>query len=294
MFRYRAEVDVAGWKSTGERVVEVHTGQKELDMGQELAGKVAIVTGGASGIGRATAELFVDEGARVVIADVDTERGEVLAGELGPATAFKQTDVADVDQVQELVEFAVGTFGGLHVMFNNAGVSSSFRRFLKEDLSDFDRVMKVNLFGVVVGSQRAARHMAEHGGGSIINTSSIGALSGGGPPIAYRTSKTAIIGFSRSIATDLADYGIRVNCIAPGHIETEITNYDMGSVIKTHQPLQRQGTSHDVANAVLFLAGERSAQITGIVVPVDGGTIAGPPMSQLKILTEGLKVVESG
>jgi NAD(P)-dependent dehydrogenase (short-subunit alcohol dehydrogenase family) len=202
--------------------------------------------------------------------------------------------VADADQIQELVDFAVRTFGGLHVMFNNAGISSSFRRFLRDDFSDFDRVMAVNLFGVMVGSQRAARHMAEHGGGSIINTSSIGGLTGGGPPIAYRTSKAAIIQFSRSIATDLAEYDIRVNCIAPGHIATAITDYDLGQVIQVHQPLQRQGTPHDVANAVLFLAGERSAQITGIVVPVDGGTVAGPPMSQLKVLRAGLKVEEAG
>jgi NAD(P)-dependent dehydrogenase (short-subunit alcohol dehydrogenase family) len=261
-------------------------------MGQELAGKVAIVTGGASGIGAATAQLFVDEGAKVVVADVDVEGGERLAASLGANAVFKPTDVSDPDQIQELVDVAVGSFGGLHVMFNNAGISSSFRRFLQDDLSDFDRVMAVNLFGVMVGSQRAARHMAEHGGGSIVNTSSIGGLSGGGPPFSYRTSKAAILHFSRSIATDLAEYGIRVNCIAPGHIATGITSYDLGPVIRVHQPLQRQGTSHDVAQAVLFLASERSAQITGIVVPVDGGTVAGPPISQLKMLRAGLKAVD--
>jgi NAD(P)-dependent dehydrogenase (short-subunit alcohol dehydrogenase family) len=262
-------------------------------MGQELAGKVAIITGGASGIGAATAQLFVDEGAKVVVADLDAERGEQLAAELGDVAVFKHTDVADANQIQALVDFAIGKFGGLHVMFNNAGVSSSSRRFLREELSDLDRVMAVNLFGAMFGSQRAARHMAEHGGGSIINTSSIGALTGGGPPIAYRTSKAAVIQFSRSIATDLAEYSIRVNCIAPGHIATGITNYDLGTVIRIHQPLQRQGTPYDVANAVLFLAGERSAQITGIVVPVDGGTVAGPPMSQLKVLRAGLTVVDA-
>ncbi len=262
-------------------------------MGHELAGMTAIVTGGASGIGSATAQLFVDEGATVVIADQDVERGEQLATQLGDAAAFKQTDVADADQIQALVDFAIARFGGLHVMFNNAGISSSFRRFLKDDLSDFERVMAVNLYGVMVGSQRAARHMAEHGGGSIINTSSIGGISGGGPPFTYRTSKAAIIHFSRSIATDLAEYGIRVNCIAPGHIATGITSYDLGPVIRVHQPLQRQGTPSDVAQAVLFLAGGRSAQITGIVVPVDGGTVAGPPLSQLKVLRTGLEALES-
>lgn len=254
-----------------------------MNMGQELAGKVAIVTGGASGIGRATAQLFAGEGAKVVVADLAVEEGEALAAELGDAVAFRRTDVSDADEVQALVDFAVGRFGGLHVMFNNAGIASSFRRFLRDDLRDFDRVMAVNLFGVIIGSQRAARHMAEHGGGSIINTSSIGGLTGGGPPIAYRTSKAAIAQFSRMVATDLAEYGIRVNCIAPGHIPTGITSYDLGPTIELDQPLQRQGTPQDVAEAVLFLAGDRSAQITGIVMPVDGGTVAGRPVRQATV-----------
>jgi NAD(P)-dependent dehydrogenase (short-subunit alcohol dehydrogenase family) len=172
-------------------------------------------------------------------------------------------------------------FGGLQIMVNNAGISSSFRRFLRDDLRDFDRVMAVNLFGVIIGTQRAARRMAEHGGGSIINTSSIGGLTGGGPPIAYRTSKAAIAQFSRIVATDLAEFGVRVNCIAPGHIPTGITNYDLGPTIELDQPLQRQGTPRDVAEAMLFLAGDRSAQITGIMVPVDGGTVAGRPVRQV-------------
>jgi NAD(P)-dependent dehydrogenase (short-subunit alcohol dehydrogenase family) len=258
-------------------------------MGQELAGKVAIITGGASGIGRATAELFVEQGARVVVADVNAELGDALAASLGASAAFRRTDVADADQVQELVDFAVGHFGGLHVMFNNAGVPSSFARLLDNDLADFHRVIGVNLFGVMVGTQRAARHMAEHGGGSIVNTSSIAALTGGAGPIAYRVSKAAVVQFSRSSAIDLAEYGIRVNCIAPGHIATGITNYDMGPVIELTQPLQRHGEPNDVADAVLYLAGDRSAQVTGIVLPVDGGTTAGPPVSQLRVLMQRAK-----
>src|SRR3954471_11966810 len=138
-------------------------------MGGELAGKVAIVTGGASGLGRATVELFVKEGASVVIADVDVGAGAALADALGDAAAFKQTDVTDADAVQGVVDFAVEHFGGLHVMFNNAGVGSALARFLDDDLSDFSRVMNINVFGVMVGSQRAARHMRANGGGSIIN-----------------------------------------------------------------------------------------------------------------------------
>ncbi len=197
--------------------------------------------------------------------------------------AFRRTDVADRDEVGALVDFAVAHFGGVHIMFNNAGISGRSRRFLDDDLTDFQRVMDVNLLGTVVGSQCAARHMAEHGGGSIINTTSIAGINAGRGSMAYRSSKAAIIQFTRSIAIDLAEHGIRVNCIAPAHIATSInTSYDIGEIVRLMQPLQRQGLPSDVANAVLFLASDRAAQITGIVLPVDGGTTAGPPANQLR------------
>jgi NAD(P)-dependent dehydrogenase (short-subunit alcohol dehydrogenase family) len=254
----------------------------------ELGGKVAIVTGGASGIGRATVELFVDEGAAVVIGDVDTAAGEDLAGKLGPNAAFRRADVSDADQVQALVDHAVARFGGLHVMFNNAGVSSSLARFLRDELTDFDRVMRVNLFGVMAGTQRAARHMAEHGGGAIINNASLAGLKPTAGVVVYGASKAAIVHFTKSAAIDLAEHGIRVNCVAPAHIATAITSYDMGPVIRLTQPLQRQGHPEDVAQAVLYLASERAAQVTGIVIPVDGGTAAGaPPAAVRKALGQG-------
>jgi NAD(P)-dependent dehydrogenase (short-subunit alcohol dehydrogenase family) len=252
---------------------------------QQLSEKVAIITGGAGGLGRATAKLFVAEGAKVVIADTDGARGEEVAAELGGAVAFKRTDVSDADEVQELVDFAVAHFGGLHVMFNNAGISGSSRRLLDADLQDFPSVMGVNLFGVMVGTQRAARHMAEHGGGSIVNTTSIAGINAGAGLMAYRASKAAVIHLTRSMAIDLADHGIRVNCVAPAHIPTEInTSYDITTIVQLMQPLQRQGQPVDVANAVLFLASEQSAQVTGIVLPIDGGTTAGPPANQLRQL----------
>jgi len=250
----------------------------------ELAGKVAIVTGGASGIGRATVELFVAEGARVVIGDVDEALGSALAESLGDAAAFQRADVSEAADVQGLVDVAVERFGGLQVMFNNAGISSAMARLLDNDLSDFTRVMNVNLLGVMLGTQRAGRHMAANGGGCIINNASLAGLTAGAGVVTYRASKAAVVHFSKSAAIDLAEYGVRVNCVAPAHIATRITSYDMGPVIRLTQPLQRQGVPEDVANAVLYLASDRAAYVTGVVLPVDGGTATGPPASQLQAI----------
>ena len=250
----------------------------------ELTGKVAVVTGGANGIGRTTVERFVEEGAEGVIADVDADSGRALANEIGHGTAFSSTDVADGEQVQALVDFTVEHFGGLHVMYNNAGVASPMARFLHDDLADFDRVMRVGVLGVMLGSQRAARHMKAHGGGSIINCASIAGINAGVGLVSYRAAKAAVIHLTRSIAVDLAQYGIRVNAVAPGNIQTDMTSYDMDAVTRFTQPLPRRGRTADVAEAVLYLASDRSAQITGVVLPVDGGTTAGPPASQVKLM----------
>jgi NAD(P)-dependent dehydrogenase (short-subunit alcohol dehydrogenase family) len=260
-----------------------------MTMGDELSGKVAIVTGGASGIGRAAVERFLAEGARVVIADIDEEGGEELASALGDAVAYQRTDVSVADDVQAAVDLAVERFGRLDVMFNNAGIGSKFERLIDNDLSDFDRVIGVDLKGVMLGTQRAARQMAQQGGGAIVNTASIAATTGGAGPIVYRAAKAAVVQFSKSAAIDLAPHRIRVNCIAPGHIPTRITNYDLDAVIQTMQPLQRHGQVADVAEAVLYLVSDRSAQITGIVMPIDGGTSAGPPVTQLRDLMRGVQ-----
>src|SRR6516164_5522700 len=251
---------------------------------QELPGRVAIVTGGAGGIGRATAELLVAEGASVVIADVDEDGGQEVVAGIGEAAAFKQTDVSDADQVQALVDFAVDRFGGLDIMFNNAGIGPPLTRFLHDDLEDFDRIIGVNLFGVIVGAQRAARYMKEHGGGCIINNASIAAVNAGAGMISYRASKAAVAHATKCMAIDLAPYGIRVNCLTPAHIRTGITTYEMGPVLRYMQPLQREAQPEDVANAVVFLASDRAAQVTGIVFPIDGGTTAGPPLAQTKLI----------
>ena len=207
-----------------------------------------------------TAERFVAEGARVVIADVDERIGAQVADDLGEHAAFQRTDVADAAQVQELVYFAVARFGGLHVMCNNAGVSGSLRRFLDDDLRDFQRVMAVDLFGVMIGSRCAALHMVDHGGGAIVNIASTAGVKPGVGMLPYRAAKAGVIHFTRSLAVELGEHGVRSNCIAPANIATDINAaFDKSSVTRL-QPLQRQGRPVDVAEAVLYLASDRSAQ----------------------------------
>ncbi len=261
-------------------------------MGNELAGKVAIVTGSASGIGRGIAERFLAEGARVVIADMDRERGEALAGQLGAEATFRGADVSDPAQVGALVESAVEIFGGLDIMVNNAGVSGTMHnRFLDDDLADFHRIMAVNVLGVMAGTRDAARHMSKAGGGSILNLTSIGGIQAGGGVMTYRASKAAVIQFTKSAAIELAHYDIRVNAIAPGNVPTpfvassaaanldpeDLERYEAAirETMRADRPLKREGTAADVAEAALYLAGERSRYVTGVVLPVDGGTVAG-------------------
>jgi len=244
-----------------------------------LENRVAIVTGGAGTLGSATARLFVAQGASVVISDLNAERGQALAEELGDSAAFVQTDVADPAEMKALVDFAIAHFGGLHVMFNNAGYSGEVHpRLEDDDFADFHKVMSVNLLSVMTGSRYASLHMARNGGGSIINTSSLGALNPGPPILTYRAAKAGVIQFTQSIARDVAEYGIRVNCIAPGRIPAGMTFYDMSAAIRRHQPLQRQGTPQDVANAALYLASDLSLHVTGLVLPVDGGANLGGPL----------------
>lgn len=262
-------------------------------MADELEGKVAIVTGGASGIGQAVVERFVAEGARVVIADRDADCGRALAASCGADAVFEETDVADPEQVGRLVVAAVDRFGGLDVMVNNAGISGAMHTsFLEDDLSDFHRVMAVNVLGVMAGTRDAARHMATHGGGSIINMSSIGGIQAGGGVMTYRGSKSAVIHFTKSAAVDLAAYDIRVNCLAPGSIPTPLLAAAAAGMsaedgeqfvkairerMRSGRPLKREGSPADVAEAALYFASDRSAYVTGTVLPIDGGTVAGIP-----------------
>jgi NAD(P)-dependent dehydrogenase (short-subunit alcohol dehydrogenase family) len=267
---------------------------------RELSGKVAVITGGASGIGLATVELFVAEGAKVVIADLDHTKGTALAARLGDVAYYQQCDVSDRAQVEALIQAALCTFGGLHIMFNNAGMACApFPHFIDDTLEDFHRVMGVNLLGSMLGTQIAARHMKDHGGGAILNNSSIAGVLAGQAMMTYRASKAGLIQFSKSAAIDLAQYGIRVNCLVPGHIRTDLSSFKAGEatgvvaarvdsavtdVYLSNQPLKRRGLPEDVAQAALFLASDRALQITGIAMPVEGGVTAGDPVNHLKDL----------
>jgi NAD(P)-dependent dehydrogenase (short-subunit alcohol dehydrogenase family) len=265
-------------------------------MANELEGKVAIVTGASSGIGAGMAERFVAEGARVVVADVDQEQGEALASKLGANASFKKTDVSDAAQVSALIDHAVKSFGGLHIMVNNAGISGKRHpAFFDDDFADFQRVMGVNLLGVFLGTRDAAKQMAKNGGGSIINVSSIGGINATPGLWAYNASKAAVIHFTKSAAMEIGELGVRVNCICPGNIETPIMARNVAGnlpperqaeVMKKvrafligRQPIQLQGVPEDTAQAALFLASDRSRYITATVIPVDGGMVAGSPAS---------------
>jgi NAD(P)-dependent dehydrogenase (short-subunit alcohol dehydrogenase family) len=260
-------------------------------MVNELTDKVAVVTGGASGLGEGLVRRFVAEGAKVLIGDVDRDGGKALAAELGANALFLESDVADFEHVGRLVSTAVEHFGGLHIMVNNAGVSGTMhRRFMDDDLADFHKVMAINVGAVMAGTRDAARHMSKHGGGSIINVTSIGGIQAGGGVMTYRASKAAVIQFTKSAAIELAHYEIRVNAIAPGNIRTAIVRKSAAAEdaekleefeekiraqMRADRPLKREGTVDDVAEAALYFATDRSRYVTGTVLPVDGGTVAG-------------------
>lgn len=258
-----------------------------------LKNKVAIITGGTGGLGHAMAALFVAEGARVIIADIDDAKGAAVVAQLAGNAVFQRTDVSSSADITALVERAVNAFGGLHIMINNAAVASALHtRLLQEDFTDFARVTNVNLLGVMLGTQIAARHMAQHGGGSIINIGATSGMTAGYGLPCYRVAKAGVIHFSKSAAIDFGEYAVRVNCISPGNISTDMNAFaasDMADetaqrwmktlekVRMAAQPLKRKGTPAHVAEAALFLASDMAAHITGVVLPVDGGITAGDP-----------------
>jgi NAD(P)-dependent dehydrogenase (short-subunit alcohol dehydrogenase family) len=278
-------------------------------MANELAGKVAIITGAARGLGQGMAELFVAEGAKVVIADLRDDEGEALAIKLGSAARYRRCDVSSRDAFQALVDYAVAELGALHILVNNAGLSDNlFGPLMDADFSLFDAVMAVNVKGTMQGTQIAARHMAQNGGGSVINISSISGIQPGFGFFTYRASKAAVINFTQSAAIELGPELIRVNCICPGNIPTEMGAYAhtedpdkaqrirdaVAEVRMGYQPLKRQGSPRDVAEAALWFASDRSAQVTAQIMAVDAGATAGSPFSQIADIMAARTRAETG
>ncbi|HJM99502.1 MAG TPA: glucose 1-dehydrogenase [Acidimicrobiales bacterium] len=248
-------------------------------MAGRLEGKVAIITGGASGIGEGTVRRFIEEGAKCVVADIQGDLATSIAEEFGEnATAFA-LDVADEKQVEECVNFAVDTYGKLDVMFNNAGILGSVGPISEIDGEGWLRTIDVLLNSVFYGIKHAARIMQEQGSGAIINTASTAGVRAGLGPHVYTAAKHAVVGLSQSVATELGRHGIRVNVIAPGGTISGLTarlvtgdhqNLDKAStIIGANNPLQRAGRPEDIANAVLYLASDEASFTNGAVLVVD-------------------------
>jgi NAD(P)-dependent dehydrogenase (short-subunit alcohol dehydrogenase family) len=250
-------------------------------MAGRLEGKVAIVTGGASGIGEGTVRRFVEEGAHVVIADLQAGPGDALAAELGDATRFIRTDVTLEDDVAAAVELAVAEFGHLDVMFNNAGIVGVVGSIAETPVDAWDRTVAVLLRGVFLGTKHAARVMLPQHSGSIISTSSTAGILGGLGPHCYTACKHAVIGLTKSAASELAGSGIRVNAISPGTTVTAMTSDvitgDHTAVdaaterIASQSALGFAATPIDIANAALYLASDESRNVTGHTLVVDAG-----------------------
>lgn len=255
-------------------------------MAAELSGQVAVVTGGASGLGEATVRLFVAEGARVVIADVQEERGRALADALGEATCFVRTDVSREADVSAAVDTAVSRFGALDCLFNNAGIVGAIGPIDEIPADEYDETMAVLLRGPFLGMKHAARVMKPRRRGTILSTSSVAGLQGGLGPHVYATAKAALIGLTRNVAAELARFGIRVNCIAPGNMATpmvaDVMSGDPEAVAaaadglaKTSPLHGRPGLADDIARAALWLASDAAGYVNGHTLTVDGGLTIG-------------------
>jgi NAD(P)-dependent dehydrogenase (short-subunit alcohol dehydrogenase family) len=258
----------------------------------DLNGKVAIITGGASGMGRASSLLFAQAGANVVVADLNEAGGEEvakLASESGNEAVFQRTDVSVEADIEALVARAMESFGRLDIMFNNAGIGGAVGPLEDVSVEDWDRTQAVCLRGVFLGMKHAAAPMRAAGGGSIISTSSIGGLEGSAGMFSYCTAKAGVVHLTRCAALEFARDRIRVNCIAPGAISTPIlfgiggdNKEEVDSVLANFQAYPHVGQPEDIANAALFLASDAAAFITGHTLVVDGGATAGPKASAPK------------
>lgn len=257
---------------------------------RRLEGKVAVITGAANGIGEGSARRFVEEGAKVLIADLNAEKGEALATELGASAAFRETDVSREDHVAAMISEATERWGRLDCLFNNAGFGGALGPISTISVEDFDLTIDVLLKSVFLGMKHAAPVMSAQGSGSIISTSSVAGLQAGNGPHFYSVTKSAVIHLTKSVALELGEQNIRVNAICPGFIATPMATgrasptaeqvQQLRDTMGSSQLLGRVGESTDVANMALFLASDESEWVTGQEFVVDGGMVAGPPWSQ--------------
>jgi len=246
-----------------------------------LQDRVAVITGGAAGVGEATARMFLDEGANVVIGDMNEAAGQALVDELADAghrdrVRFQAVDVSDEAQVVELMQVAQSDFAGLDIVFNNAGIGGAIGSLLELEADYWDHTFAVMAKGVFLGMKHGGRAMRASGkGGSIINTASIAALSGRGGPLAYSATKAAVVNMTLNAAVELAPLNIRVNAVCPGIIFTDLMHRGQADeaeqTIKKIQPLPRRGEPEDIASMVRFLASDESTFVTGTTQVVDGG-----------------------
>ena len=260
-----------------------------------LDGKVAIITGGTSGIGARTAELFVAEGAKVVVAGRRQAEGESLTKALGSAAIFVRTDVTKESDIKALIEQTLAKFGRIDCLFNNAGNPGRLTSIADLDMDHFDTVIATHLRAVVLGMKYAAPAMIRQGSGSIINTGSIAGLRAGCSAHSYSAAKAAVIHVTRCVAAELGEKGIRVNSISPGAIVTGIFAKSAGLAdavadsiadslkerFAAAQPLPRAGLPEDIAQAALYLASDAGSFVSGQDLVVDGGHIGGSGWSQL-------------
>ncbi len=251
-----------------------------------LDGRVVIITGGASGIGARTVRLFVEEGARVVIGDVQEELGRAIADELRGCALLKRTEVSREDDVRALVAHAERSYGRLDCIFNNAGFGGALGPISDTPAEEFDLTFAVLVRGVFLGMKHTAKLLSRQGG-SVINTASVAALISGYSPHAYSAAKAAVIALSRSVALELAPQRVRVNCICPGFIATPLALNTVGrpdvdlareasrAGLDRAQPIPRAGEPEDIAQMALWLASDASSFVTGQHFVVDGGISAG-------------------
>jgi NAD(P)-dependent dehydrogenase (short-subunit alcohol dehydrogenase family) len=255
-----------------------------------LEGKVAAITGGASGIGAGTVRRFVEEGAQVLIADLDGDKGEALAAELGAGTAFLRTDVSKDEDVAAMIAETTDRFGRIDVLYNNAGFGGALGPIESTSLADYDLTMDVLLKSVFLGMKHVAPLMKAQQSGSIISTASVAGIRVGYAPHLYSVAKCAVIHLTKTVALELGEHGIRVNAICPGFIATPLAagrpDADESQIDQlrasgaSSQVLGRVGEPLDIANMALFLASDDSEWITGREFVVDGGFEAGPPWSR--------------